>query len=74
MDMLRVWPVVCQFGFGAVLFYFGIRGGFKGGYLSLKVPDDRRLLVLLIGGYLALLAFNCFFTFVAPYWGMGGAQ
>jgi hypothetical protein len=73
MDMLRVWPVICQFSIGAVLFGLGIWGGLKGGYLNLKVPEDRHLVALLTGGYLFLLIVSCVFTFLAPYWKTGGA-
>ena len=74
MDMLRVWPVVCQFGIGAVLCGLGMWGGLKGGYLDLKISSDRRLLFVLIAGYMLLLIVSCLFTFAAPYWGTGGAQ
>ena len=71
MDMLRVWPVICQFGIGGLLFTLGIWGGLKGGYLNLKVSEDKRLVVILTGGYLLLLIVSCLFTFIAPYWGTG---
>ena len=74
MDMLRVWPILWQFGLGAVLCIIGIWCGLRGGYLNLKVPEDRRLLILLIGGYLIFLAFSCIFTFWAPQWANGGAS
>lgn len=73
MDMLRVWPIVCQFGVGAVLCVIGIVCGLRGGYLDLKVAEDRRLLVVLVAGYLLMLGVVCFFTFLAPMWGNGGA-
>jgi hypothetical protein len=71
MNMLRVWPIVCQFGVGAVLCLAGIWAGFRGGYLSLRVPEDRRLLLTLIAGYLLLLALACLFTFLWPHWANG---
>jgi len=71
MNMLRVWPIVCQFGIGAFLCVLGIVCGLRGGYLDLKVAEDRRLLVTLVAGYLLMLALACFFTFVAPYWANG---
>ena len=71
MNMLRVWPIVCQFGIGALLCVLGIVCGLRGGYLDLKVGEDRRLLVTLIAGYVLMLALVCFFTFVAPYWANG---
>jgi hypothetical protein len=71
MNMLRVWPIVCEFGIGALLCIVGIWCGLRGGYLDLKVADDRRLLVTLIAGYLFILAIVCVFTFWAPYWANG---
>jgi hypothetical protein len=69
--MLRVWPIVCQFGFGAVLCVIGIWCGLRGGYLNLRIREDRRLLAILIGGYLLMLAIACIFTFLAPNWAIG---
>ena len=71
MNMLRVWPIVCQFGIGALLCLVGIWCGLRGGYLNLKIGEDRRLLAILIAGYLLMLAVACFFTFLAPYWAIG---
>ena len=71
--MSRVWPVVCQFGIGAVLCIIGILCGLRGGYLDLKIREDRRLLVVLVAGYFFMLAVVCFFTFLAPTWANGGA-
>ncbi len=73
MNMLRVWPIVCQFGVGAVLCLAGIWAGFRGRYLNLKIPEDRRLVVTLIAGYLLLLALACLFTFLSPHWANGGS-
>jgi len=73
MNMLRVWPIVCEFGVGAVLCFVGIWCGLRGKYLDLKVPEDRRLLATLVAGYLLLLAVMCVFTFLAPGWGGEGA-
>lgn len=73
MNMLRVWPIVCQFGVGALLCLVGIWSGLRGGYLDLKVAEDRRLLVTLIAGYLLLLALVCLFTFLSPHWANGGS-
>jgi len=70
--MLRVWPIVCQFGVGALLCLIGILGGLRGGYLNLKTSEDRRLLIILIAGFLLMLAIVCFFTFLAPNWSNGG--
>lgn len=74
MNMLRVWPIVCQFGVGALLCIVGIWAGFRGGYLNLRIADDRRLLVTLIAGYLLLLVLVCIFTFLAPHWAEGGPR
>jgi len=72
MDMLRVWPIVCEFGIGALLCIVGIWCGLRGGYLNLKIAEDRRLLIALIAGYFLLLAVVCVFTFLAPNWADGG--
>lgn len=71
MNMLRVWPIICQFGIGAILCIIGIWGGLRGGYLNLKISEDRRLLLILIGGFIFMLAIVCFFTFLAPNWSNG---
>ncbi len=73
MDMMRVWPLICQFGIGAFLCILGISCGLRGGYLDLKVAEDRRLLVTLVAGYLLMLAIACVFTFWAPYWANGAS-
>ena len=73
MDMLRVWPIVCEFGVGALLCVIGIWCGFRGKYLDLKVGEDRRLLITFVAGYFLLLAAICVFTFLAPNWADGGA-
>ena len=69
--MLRVWPIICQFGIGALLCFIGIWGGLRGGYLNLKITEDRRLLVILVLGFLLMLAIVCIFTFLAPDWATG---
>jgi len=69
--MLRVWPIFCEFGVGALLCVVGIWCGLRGGYLDLKVSEDRRLLVILIAGYMFMLAIVCVFTFLAPGWAGG---
>ena len=73
-DILRVLPVICQFGIGAILCFIGICCGLRGGYLDLKIADDRRMLAVLIGGFVFLLALACFFTFFAPFWAGGGTS
>jgi len=74
MNMLRVWPIVCEFGIGALLCLVGIFCGLRGGYLNLKIAEDRRLLVVLVAGYLFMLAIVCVFTFMAPGWASGGSS
>ncbi len=71
MNMLRVWPIVCQFGVGALLCIIGIWCGLRGGYLNLKTAEDRRFVVILVAGFLLMLAIVCIFTFLAPYWANG---
>jgi len=63
MDMARVWPIVLQYGVGAVLCAVGVWCGLKSGFLDLKSPDGKRLLAVIIGGFLAMLALTCLFTF-----------
>ncbi len=72
MNMLRVWPILCEFGVGAVLCLIGIFCGLRGGYLDLKISEDRRLLAVLVAGYLFMLAIVCVFTFLSPGWASGG--
>ena len=69
--MLRVWPIVCQFGVGALLCIVGIWCGLRGGYLNLKIAEDRRLVVILVAGFLLMLVIVCVFTFLAPNWANG---
>ena len=71
MNMLRVWPIFCQFGVGALLCVVGIWCGLRGGYLNLKVAEDRRLLVILVAGFMIMLAIACVFTFLSPGWASG---
>ncbi len=71
MNMLRVWPIVCEFGVGALLCLVGIFCGLRGGYLNLKIAEDRRLLMILVAGYLFMLAIACVFTFLSPGWASG---
>ena len=67
MNMARVWPIVLQFGVGAVLCGIGVWCGIKSGVLDLKQSDGRRLLTTIVGGFLALLALACIFTFWLPF-------
>jgi len=70
--MLRIWPIVCEFGVGALLCLVGIWFGLRGEYFDLKLAEDRRFVVTLIAGYFLLLAAVCVFTFLAPNWANGG--
>jgi hypothetical protein len=74
MDMARVWPIVCQFGVGAALCALGLWAGISSGYLSLQRKDDRRIVGLVIAGYLGLLALSCAFTFWLPFLGGKAVQ
>jgi len=71
MDMARVLPIVVQFGLGAGLCWLGVWGALRGGYLDPHLPADRRLIALIIGGYLALLLISVLFTFWLPFLGEG---
>ena len=71
MNMLRTWPIVCEFAVGAVLCLIGIVCGLRGKYLDIKLAEDKRFLITLIVGYLLLLALVCFFTFLAPNFSNG---
>jgi hypothetical protein len=71
MNMMRVWPLFCQFGIGALLCAVGIWCGLRGGYLDLKLPEDRRLLIVLIAGFMLMLLIACVFTFLSPSWAGG---
>jgi len=67
MNMARVWPIVVQFGVGALLSWVGIWCGFRSGYLDMKSSESRRLLFVLVAGFVLLLAFSCAFTFWLPF-------
>ena len=67
MEMARVWPIVCQFGIGAVLCALGTWAGIRSGYLDLGNPGDRRIVVVIVVGYVALLILSCLFTFWLPF-------
>lgn len=68
-DMARIWPIVCQFGVGGLLGLVGIWAGYTSGYLDLNLRAHRKLLGILVGGYVALLLFSCAFTFWLPFAG-----
>ena len=65
-DMARVWPIIVQFGVGAVLCAIGIWAGLSSGYLDLKIPDDKRALWVIVGGFFGLLVLSAVFTFWLP--------
>ena len=66
MEMARVWPIVVQFGGGAILCAIGLWAGISSGYLDTKIPEDKRLVYIVIGGFLGLLALSAAFTFWLP--------
>ena len=68
MDMARVWPIIVEFGGGAVLCAIGVWCGIRSGSLDLSHREDKRLLLTIVGGFVALLALYAFFTFIAPNW------
>ncbi len=67
MNMARVWPIVLQYGVGAVLCGIGVWCGIRSGFLDLKSQDGKRLLFIIVGGFLAMLALVCAFTFWLPF-------
>lgn len=67
IDMAHVWPIVVQFGVGGVMCAVGVAAGLRSGYLNLDLPDDRKLMRMVVGGYLGLLALSLAFTFWLPY-------
>lgn len=66
MEMARVWPLVCQFGVGAVLCGIGLWCGLSSGYLDLKFGEDRRAVWVVVIGFVALLVLSGLFTFWLP--------
>jgi hypothetical protein len=67
MDMARVWPIVMQFGIGGIMCVFGVWCGLRSGYLDLKYRSDRRMIGLIVAGYLGLLILVGLFTFWLPF-------
>ena len=74
MEMARVWPVLCQFGVGAALCFVGMWAGIRSGYLDMENPGDRRVVGIILLGYLGLLILSCIFTFWLPFVPGGPAQ
>lgn len=67
VELTRVLPIVVQFGVGGLLCVLGVWAGMRSGYLDLNTPDDRRLIGIVAGGFLALLLLYCMFTFWLPF-------
>lgn len=67
VEMSRILPILVQFGGGALLCWVGVHAGIKSGYLDLTLPQDRRALGIVVGGYLALLLLYIAFTFWLPF-------
>lgn len=65
-DMARVWPIVVQFGVGAILCAVGIWAGVTSGFLDWKLPQDRRAVGIIVAGFAGLLVLACIFTFWLP--------
>lgn len=74
MDMMRVWPIFVQFGFGAVMCAVGLWAGWRSGYLDFSLPADRRIVAIVVAGFIGLLALAAVFTFWLPFAGEGGAR
>ncbi len=72
MDMARILPILVQFGIGALLCAVGMWAGLRGGYMDWTHPEDKRLLVIIVAGYLGLLILSCAFTFWLPFLPEGG--
>ncbi len=66
MDWLRVYPLLLQFGVGAVMCTVGAWCGISSGYFEWGTPSARRMIAVVVGGYLGLLAFAILFTFILP--------
>ncbi len=65
-DMARVWPIIVQFGVGAILCLIGVWAGISSGYLDLKIAEDKRMALIVAAGFFGLLAVACAFTFWLP--------
>lgn len=71
MEMSRILPILCQFGIGALLCLMGTWTAWRCGYLDLQYAENRRMLAVIIAGYVGLLLLNCVFTFWLP--SLGGS-
>jgi len=67
MDMARVWPIILQYSVGALLCGLGVWCGIKSGFMDLKQSEGKRLFAIIVGGFLAMLALVCVFTFWLPF-------
>ena len=67
MNMARVWPIVLQYGAGALLCAIGVWCGIRSGFLDLDSAEGKRLFAIIVGGFLAMLALVCIFTFWLPF-------
>jgi len=65
-DMARIWPIIVQFGGGFVLCAVGLWAGIQSNYLDLKNSEDKRLVYIIIGGFVGLLLLASAFTFWLP--------
>lgn len=72
--MARVWPIVVQFGVGAILCLVGIWAGISSGFIDFRLPEDRRSVAIVFAGFAGLLIVACIFTFWLPYIGDGPGQ
>ena len=66
-DMARVWPIIVQFGVGALLCLVGTWAGIASGYLDMTIKEDKRMVLVVIAGFVGLLLVSCAFTFWLPY-------
>lgn len=71
MDMMRIWPILVQFGVGGLMCAVGLWAGWRSGYLDMALPGDRRLVVIVVAGFVGLLALAAAFTFWLPFLGEG---
>ena len=74
MDWLRIYPLLLQFGAGAVMCAVGVWCGISSGYFERGTASTRRMIAVVVGGYLGLLAVAILFTFVLPNLGGNGGS
>ena len=73
-DMARILPIFVQFGGGFILSAIGLWCGIKSNYLDLSVPEDKRVVYIIVGGFVFLLLLSCAFTFWLPNLPVEAAQ